>query len=239
MLRDELPQEAYVISGKFSKPPQEYATIPPHVSLAMRMWQRDPGSAPQLGNRVPYVVVRPECTEAVRNHEKCTLWKNDKRGVKVRDCSEDPDWAREHGMRVDTDYYARKKFEPPFLRMLAPVLAAGELAEADPKDPRMWVRQQRRYRDQPEKLQEWVQKKRQQAAEAVVRSQVFADNYRKRKVRQTLQPGCALETAFGITAEGGPAHKRARSEGGYSSSSSGGGGNDDDDGDDDALHPGV
>lgn len=188
-----------------------------------------------MGNRIPYVVVTPECTEAVRNHEKCVLWKNDKRGVKVRDCSEDPDWAQEHGMQIDTEYYARKKFEPPFLRMLAPVMAARELAQANPKDPRMWVRQKRLYRDQPEKLQKWIQKKRQEAAEGVVRSHVFADNYRKRKVRRRLQPGGALESAFGVSSEG-PPHKRARtSEAGEERTTAGPRQDDDDD---DTLRPG-
>ena len=196
ILDDELPFEAYIISAKFSKPAGEYDTIPPHIALAVRMQERDPGSAPQLGNRIPYVLVRPEFTQAVQSGEKSVLYKNDRRSVKVRDRAEDPDWAQEHGMRIDTDTYAENKFEPPFLRMLAPILAPEELRRGMPKDPGMYTRQNWRHRDHPEKLQEWVQNKRQQNAEAIVQREVFADNYRQRKIRKTVHADCAIERAF-------------------------------------------
>jgi len=195
MLEDDLPFEAYVISAKYSKPADEYKTIPPHVALAMRMQHRDEGSAPKLGDRVPYVIVRPEFSEPVRNHEKSVLYK-DTRGVKVRDCAEDPQWAYQHKMRIDNQVYAAKKFEPPFLRMLAPILAKDELQSGVPKDPRMWTRQNWRHRDHPEKLEEWIQKKRQANAEAVVHQAVFAENHRSRKIQRTTHPDCAIERAF-------------------------------------------
>lgn len=195
MLEDDLPFEAYVISAKYSKPADEYETIPPHVALAMRMQHRDEGSAPKLGDRIPYVIVRPEFSEPVQKHEKSVLYK-DKRGVKVRDCSEDPQWAYQHKMQVDNEVYATKKFEPPFLRMLAPILAKEELQSGVPKDPRIWTQQNRRHRDHSEKLEEWIQKKRQANAEAVVYQAVFADNYRSHKIRRTAHPDCAIERAF-------------------------------------------
>ena len=171
-----LPLSAYVITGKFGKPIEEYKDKPPHVTLAARMRERDPGSAPQLGNRVPYVVVTPDCTQAARVHHKTS--------ERVNERSEDPEWAAEHGMRVDTVYYARKKFEPPFRRMLAPVLAAHELAHADPPNPGMATRQKRRYRHEPAKYEEWHKDKRQEVAENVVRRAIFAENYHARKVRK-------------------------------------------------------
>lgn len=180
-----LPMSAYVITGKFGKPIEEYKTKPAHVTLAARMQRRDPGSAPQLGNRVPYVVVTPECTEAARReHATADL---------VNERSEDPEWAAEHGMRVDTEYYAQKKFEPPFLRMLAPVLAARELAHADPPDPRWDTRQRRIYRHDEAKYQEWRKRKRQEVAEDVVRRALFSANYRARKIRKT----CSGDTPMG------------------------------------------
>ena len=192
LLDDQLPFEAYVISAKYTKPAGEYDTIPPHVALQMRMEKRDPGSAPQLGERVPYVLVRPQYSEAVQKHEKSVLYK-DKRGVKVRDCSENPDYAKAHQMRPDNLLYAQQKFEPPFLRMLAPVLAKDELQDGHPKDPRMWKRQRERYRDQPEKLQSWIQDKRQDNAEAIVHQDLFAENYRARKIRKTIHADCAVD----------------------------------------------
>ena len=99
-------------------------------------------------------------------------------------------------MAIDTEYYARKKLEPPFLRLLAPVLAADELANGLPNNPRVWVRQQERYRDRPDKLEDWLKRKRQEGAEAVVQEAVFQRNYASRKIRRTLHPDCAIERAF-------------------------------------------
>lgn len=42
-------------SNVFSR--QNYAAKQAHVELAERMRKRDPGSAPRLGDRVPYVIV--------------------------------------------------------------------------------------------------------------------------------------------------------------------------------------
>lgn len=36
---------------------QKYAAKQAHVELAERMRKRDPGSAPRLGDRVPYVII--------------------------------------------------------------------------------------------------------------------------------------------------------------------------------------
>ena len=35
----------------------EYANKQAHVELAIKMKKRDPGSAPKLGDRVPYVII--------------------------------------------------------------------------------------------------------------------------------------------------------------------------------------
>lgn len=195
VLEDELPFEAYIISAKYTKPADQYDTVPPHIALASRMEKRDKGAAPKLGDRIPYVIVRPEFSEPVRNHEKSVLYK-DKRGVKVRDCAEDPKWAFAARMRIDNELYAKKKFEPPFLRMLAPILAPDELREGKPKDARMWTQQKRRHREHPEKLEQWIQDKRQDNAEAIVHQSVFSENYRARKIRRTNHEDCAIERAF-------------------------------------------
>lgn len=46
-----------VISKELTKTDREYANKQPHVELANKMRKRDPGSAPNLGDRVPYVIV--------------------------------------------------------------------------------------------------------------------------------------------------------------------------------------
>lgn len=46
-----------VISKELTKTDSEYANKQPHVELANKMRKRDPGSAPNLGDRVPYVII--------------------------------------------------------------------------------------------------------------------------------------------------------------------------------------
>ena len=46
-----------VISKELTKTDREYSNKQPHVELANKMRKRDPGSAPNLGDRVPYVIV--------------------------------------------------------------------------------------------------------------------------------------------------------------------------------------
>jgi DNA polymerase delta subunit 1 len=46
-----------VISKELTKTDAEYANKQAHVELANKMRKRDPGSAPNLGDRVPYVII--------------------------------------------------------------------------------------------------------------------------------------------------------------------------------------
>uniref|UniRef100_A0A674E9H6 DNA polymerase n=1 Tax=Salmo trutta TaxID=8032 RepID=A0A674E9H6_SALTR len=47
-----------VITKELTRTAQEYAAKQAHVELAERMKKRDAGSAPQLGDRVPYVIIK-------------------------------------------------------------------------------------------------------------------------------------------------------------------------------------
>ena len=46
-----------VITKELTKTDKEYANKMAHVELANKMKKRDPGNAPKLGDRVPYVIV--------------------------------------------------------------------------------------------------------------------------------------------------------------------------------------
>lgn len=46
-----------VITKELTKTEKEYAAKQAHVELANKMRKRDPGTAPKLGDRVPYVIV--------------------------------------------------------------------------------------------------------------------------------------------------------------------------------------
>lgn len=47
-----------VISKALSKEGKNYASKQAHVELAERMKKRDQGTAPALGDRVPYVIIQ-------------------------------------------------------------------------------------------------------------------------------------------------------------------------------------
>ena len=46
-----------IITKELTKTDKDYANKQAHVELANKMKKRDPGSAPKLGDRVPYVII--------------------------------------------------------------------------------------------------------------------------------------------------------------------------------------
>jgi DNA polymerase delta subunit 1 len=76
-----------VITKELSKTDKEYVGKQAHVELANKMRKRDAGSAPQLGDRVPYVIVAGSKGQAT--YEK----------------AEDPVYVLDHNLPIDTRYY--------------------------------------------------------------------------------------------------------------------------------------
>lgn len=74
------------------------------MELAERMRKRDPGSAPRLGDRVPYVIVAKG--KNVPTYEK----------------AEDPIFVLKNSVPIDTDYYLHHQLENPLTRIFDPVL---------------------------------------------------------------------------------------------------------------------
>jgi DNA polymerase elongation subunit (family B) len=110
----EIPLDMLTISKAFSREPSEYVAKQPHVELALRMAKRDAGSAPKVGDRVPFVVV--------------------KRGFKAALCekAEDPAYVLEHGVPVDYDYYDSRQLKKPVTQLFAPILAKQDHREYMP-----------------------------------------------------------------------------------------------------------
>ncbi|KAH1181263.1 hypothetical protein KIL84_002197 [Mauremys mutica] len=71
------------------------------------MRRRDPGSAPSLGDRVPYVIVSAA------------------KGVAAYLKSEDPIYVLENNMPIDTQYYLEQQLAKPLLRVFEPILGEG------------------------------------------------------------------------------------------------------------------
>jgi DNA polymerase delta subunit 1 len=108
LLRNELDLSLLVITKAISRSREEYAAKQAHVELAERMRKRDAGSAPVVGDRVPYVVVK--AGKGARTYEK----------------AEDPLWVLEHNIPLDTQYYLHQQLAKPLLRIFKPILKDPE-----------------------------------------------------------------------------------------------------------------
>ena len=87
-----------------------YAAKQAHVQLAERMKKRDAGSAPALGDRVAYVMVKG--AGDAKGYEK----------------SEDPIYVLENNLPIDTKYYLENQLSKPLIRIFEPIL--GEVKAA-------------------------------------------------------------------------------------------------------------
>ncbi len=98
-----------VITKELTKTDKEYAGKQAHVELAAKMRKRDPGSAPQLGDRVPFVIVAGSKGQAT--YEK----------------AEDPVYVLDNNLPIDHKYYLENQISKPLVRIFEPIL--GERAE--------------------------------------------------------------------------------------------------------------
>ena len=74
MLQNKIDVSKLVITKELTRKAEDYKGKQAHCELAGRMQKRDPGSAPQLGDRVPYVfVVKPKNTPAYEKAEGIRL----------------------------------------------------------------------------------------------------------------------------------------------------------------------
>lgn len=77
----------------------------PHVSVVRKMREREPGSEPQSGDRVPFVLVKT----GIKN-------------AKQFEIAEDPKWAKDHNIPLDYEYYFTNKFMNPVCDLLEPLV---------------------------------------------------------------------------------------------------------------------
>ncbi|TDL23693.1 hypothetical protein BD410DRAFT_746439 [Rickenella mellea] len=101
LLQNKIDMSQLVITKALSK--TDYAAKQAHVVLAERMKQRDAGSAPALGDRVAYVVIKGIKNAAA--YEK----------------SEDPLYVLENNIPIDTKYYLENQLSKPLMRIFEPV----------------------------------------------------------------------------------------------------------------------
>jgi DNA polymerase elongation subunit (family B) len=107
LMKNEFPLEKFIITKQLRddyKNPDQIA----HRVLADRMAERDPGNAPQVGDRLAYVFV-----ESRKNMKK--------QGDKI----EHIDYVKEHKLKPDSEFYITNQIQNPVAQLFA--LAIEEL----------------------------------------------------------------------------------------------------------------
>jgi len=82
----------------------EYKVPTPHVAVRDKIRARAPGSEPQQGDRVPFVIIKGD--------------------GKMYEKAEDPTWVREKNLGVDYQYYFTNQFKKPVQDLLEPLVSA-------------------------------------------------------------------------------------------------------------------
>ncbi|CAI0428312.1 unnamed protein product [Linum tenue] len=126
LLMNRLDLSLLVITKGLTKTGDDYEVKSAHVELAERMRkafqsrffsdsQRDAATAPNVGDRVAYVII-----EAAK-------------GAKAYEKSEDPIYVLENNIPIDSKYYLTNQLQKPLLRIFEPILknAKDELLSGD------------------------------------------------------------------------------------------------------------
>jgi DNA polymerase delta subunit 1 len=108
LLQNKVDLSNLVITKALTK--VDYAGKQAHVELAERMKKRDAGSAPALGDRVAYVMVKGAA------------------GSKGYEKSEDPIFVLENNLPIDSKYYLDNQLAKPLGRIFEPILGEKQAA---------------------------------------------------------------------------------------------------------------
>ncbi|PKA57109.1 DNA polymerase delta catalytic subunit [Apostasia shenzhenica] len=104
LLMNRVDLSLLVITKGLTKTGDDYAVKAAHVELAERMRKRDAATAPNVGDRVPYVIVKAA------------------KGAKAYERSEDPIYVLQNNIPIDSQYYLENQLQKPLLRIFEPIL---------------------------------------------------------------------------------------------------------------------
>jgi DNA polymerase delta subunit 1 len=102
LLQNRVDMSQLVITKALTK--DNYTSKQAHTELVERMKKRDAGSAPTLGDRVAYVMIKG--AGGAKNYEK----------------SEDPIYVLENNVPIDTKYYLDNQLAKPLGRIFEPIV---------------------------------------------------------------------------------------------------------------------
>lgn len=128
LLQNKIDMSQLVITKALAK--ADYAAKQAHVELAERMRQRDAGSAPALGDRVAYVIIKGMKGISPKYLVLCFEFTNFFvcAGAAAYEKSEDPLYVLENNIPIDTKYYLENQLSKPLMRIFEPIL--GEKANS-------------------------------------------------------------------------------------------------------------
>ncbi|KAL0863005.1 hypothetical protein Bca101_042123 [Brassica carinata] len=111
LLLNRIDLSLLVITKGLTKTGDDYEVKSAHGELAERMRKRDAATAPNVGDRVPYVIIQAA------------------KGAKAYEKSEDPIYVLQNNIPIDPTYYLENQISKPLLRIFEPVLknASSEL----------------------------------------------------------------------------------------------------------------
>ncbi|KAK2445058.1 recovery protein [Trifolium repens] len=104
LLMNRMDLSLLVITKGLTKTGDDYEVKTAHVELAERMRKRDAATAPNVGDRVPYVIIKAA------------------KGAKAYERSEDPIYVLENNIPIDPHYYLENQISKPILRIFEPIL---------------------------------------------------------------------------------------------------------------------
>lgn len=106
LLDGKVPMEKLTLSKQLAA---EYKVKMAHAAVRDKIRERAPGSEPQQGDRVQFVIV--EGPKNARMYEK----------------AEDPAWVQEHNIKLDYKYYFSNQLKNPVLDLLEPLIGETDI----------------------------------------------------------------------------------------------------------------
>lgn len=107
ILMNRIDLSLLIITKAFSRSEDAYKNPQPHIILAKKMRLRDAATAPSVGDRIPYVVVKGD------------------KNSKVTERAEDPLYVLENDVPIDSDYYIDQLISP-LVRIFTPIMENPE-----------------------------------------------------------------------------------------------------------------
>ena len=99
LMNGQVPIEKLLMSKQLAS---AYKVPMPHVAVRDKIKARAPGSEPQQGDRVPFVIIKGD--------------------GKMYEKAEDPTWVRDNNLSIDFNYYFTNQFKKPVQDLLEPLV---------------------------------------------------------------------------------------------------------------------